>query len=141
MSCDNHVTVHVGLHHLYRDACGFYFVFSHKLHIDPAAAQVLCFRSFVGMVNVRDIYGDVRENFVDPIPIPRLPLLPRRQDRPQKEQVVEDLPLLTLGNKGYENSEGETRTCQSKHSSAQFDRPRCMQFCEWKQQQSGKPQY
>ena len=53
------------------------------------------------MVDVRDIYGDVQENFVDLIPIPWLPSLPRRRDRPQKEQVVEDLPLLTLGNKGY----------------------------------------
>ena len=83
----------------------FYFVFSHKLYIDPATAQVPYFRSFVGMVDVRDIYGDVWENFVNPIPIPQLPSLPRRQDRPQKEQVVEDLLLPTLGNKGYENSE------------------------------------
>ena len=86
----------------------FYFVFSHKPYIDPAAAQVPCFQSFVGMVDVRDIYGDVRENFVDPIPIPRLPSLPGRRDRLQKEQTVEDLPLLNLTGKdsrGYESSE------------------------------------
>lgn len=81
----------------------FYFIFSHKPYIDPAAARIPCLDPIINMMDVRDIYGDVRENFVDPIPVPRLPRsLPRRwyRDRGGGEvnegvvQSSEDVPLL-----------------------------------------------
>ena len=56
------------------------------------------------MVDVRDIYGDVKENFVDPIPVPRLPR--RIQARNRGRGHMEDAPLI--GNEsdnisGYES--------------------------------------
>ena len=85
-------------------AIGFYFIFSHKPYVDPAAAQIPCLSSFLSMVDVRDIYGDVKENFVDPIPVPRLPR--RIQARNRGRGHMEDVPLI--GNEsdnisGYES--------------------------------------
>ena len=91
-------------------AVAFYFIFSHKPYIDPAAAQVPCFASCLRMMDVRDIYGDVKENFVDPIPVPRVPRLPGlpvRYSRKKLNNVVEinleDIPLL----RGNESGEDE----------------------------------
>lgn len=49
-------------------------------------------------MDVRDIYGDVKENFVDPIPVPRLPnRLPGRWNRVKGEpEEKEDVPLLSV---------------------------------------------
>ena len=52
-------------------AVAHYFVFTHKPYVDPAAAQLPCFTSCLRMLDVRDVYGDVKTHFVDPIPIPR----------------------------------------------------------------------
>ena len=77
-------------------AIAFYFFFSHKPYIDRAAAQVPCLHSCFKMVDVRDIYGDIKENFVDPIPVPRIPnrlqgRWNRARDGPEER---EDVPLL-----------------------------------------------
>ena len=95
-------------------AIAFYFIFSHKPYIDPAAAQVPCFASCLKMMDVRDIYGDVKENFVDPIPVPRVPRLPGLPVRYSREKFnnvveinLEDVPLLR-GNESGED-EGKTR--------------------------------
>lgn len=82
-------------------AIGFYFIFSHKPYVDPAAAQIPCLSSFLSMVDVRDIYGDVKENFVDPLPVPRLPRRIQARNR-----HMESAPLI--GNEsdnisGYES--------------------------------------
>ncbi len=53
-------------------AIAHYFIFSHKPFVDPAAAQVPCVTSCLWMLDVRDVYGDVKEHFVDPIPRPLL---------------------------------------------------------------------
>ena len=76
-------------------AIAFYF-FSHKPYIDRAAAQVPCLHSCFKMVDVRDIYGDIKENFVDPIPVPRIPnRLPGRWNRGREgPEEREDVPLL-----------------------------------------------
>lgn len=52
-------------------AVAHYFVFSHKPYIDPAAAQIPCIGTCFSMLDVRDVAGDVKEHFVDPIPRPR----------------------------------------------------------------------
>lgn len=52
-------------------AIAHYFVFSHKPFIDPAAAEVPCIATCCRMLDVRDVAGDVKEHFVDPIPRPR----------------------------------------------------------------------
>ena len=52
-------------------AVAHYFVFSHKPYIDPAAAQVPCIAACLRMLDVRDVAGDVKEHFVDPIPRPK----------------------------------------------------------------------
>ena len=69
-----------------------YFVFSHKPFIDPAASQVCrlspsfhlslynptlvhqvpCYSVCLRMLDVRDVCGDVKTHFVDPIPKPSL---------------------------------------------------------------------
>lgn len=54
-------------------AVAHYFVFSHKPYVDPAAAQLPCFTSCLRMLDVRDVYGDVKTHFVDPIPRPSIP--------------------------------------------------------------------
>ena len=79
-------------------AIGFYFIFSHRPYIDRAAAQVPCLDSCLRTMDIRDIYGDVKENFVDPIPVPRLPnRLPGRWNRVKGEpEEKEDVPLLSM---------------------------------------------
>lgn len=52
-------------------AVAHYFVFSHKPYIDPAAAEVPCIAACLRMLDVRDVAGDVKKHFVDPIPRPR----------------------------------------------------------------------
>ena len=54
-------------------AVAHYFVFSHKPYVNAAAAQVPCFTSCLRMLDVRDVYGDVKTHFVDPIPRPSIP--------------------------------------------------------------------
>lgn len=85
-------------------AVGFYFIFSHKPYIDPAATQIPCIQSFIEMIDVRDIYGDVRENFVDPIPVPGLP---RRWNRKRPGESQEEIPLINMpkAGTGYESGE------------------------------------
>lgn len=53
-------------------AIAHYFVFSHKPFIDPAAAQAPCVHSCFRMLDVRDVAGDMKEHFVDPISRPSL---------------------------------------------------------------------
>lgn len=48
-----------------------YFVFSHKPYIDPAAAEIPCIATCFRMLDIRDVAGDVKEHFVDPIPRPK----------------------------------------------------------------------
>lgn len=52
-------------------AIAHYFVFSHRPYIDPAAAEVPCIATCFRMLDVRDVAGDVKEHFVDPIPRPK----------------------------------------------------------------------
>ena len=78
-------------------AIAHYFVFSHKPYIDPAAAEVPCIATCLRMLDVRDVAGDVKEHFVDPLPRPRF----RRGAGPpssggERASTVskEDAPLL-----------------------------------------------
>lgn len=79
-------------------AVAHYFVFSHKPFIDPAAAQVPCLASCLCMLDVRDVYGDVKTHFVDPIPRPSLAGLKRSSGSGvnQSERLAsnEKAPLL-----------------------------------------------
>ncbi len=89
-------------------AVGFYFIFSHKPYVDSAATQIPCLQSFIEMVDIRDIYGDVKENFVDPIPVPGLPK--RWSSRGRQDQVAstiqESAPLIgSMGMTGYESGD------------------------------------
>ena len=85
-------------------AVAFYFIFSHKPYIDPAAAQVPCLHSFINMVDVRDIYDDVKENFVDPIPVPRLPGRRSQQEKIEdKNRELEVMPLLEETRRGSDD--------------------------------------
>lgn len=59
-------------------AIAHYFVFSHKPYVDPAAAEVPCIAACCRMLDVRDVAGDVKRHFVDPIPRPRFRLSIRR---------------------------------------------------------------
>lgn len=68
-------------------AIAHYFVFSHKPFVDRAAAQVPCVTSCLRMLDIRDIYGDVKEHFVDPIPRPKIPML--RMKRRARTEVGE----------------------------------------------------
>ena len=52
-------------------AIAHYFIFSHKPFIDPAAAEVPCIATCFRMLDVRDVAGDVKEHFVDPLPRPK----------------------------------------------------------------------
>lgn len=93
-------------------AISFYFIFSHKPYIDPAATQIPCLQSFIEMVDVRDIYGDVRENFVDPITVPGLPKRwSRAGDKRHKgmETIQETAPLVGPNSNivGYESGEDD----------------------------------
>ena len=69
-------------------AIAHYFVFSHKPFVDPAAAQVPCVTSCLRMLDIRDVYGDVKEHFVDPIPRPKMPRF-RVGKRSQMAEVEE----------------------------------------------------
>lgn len=108
-------------------AIGFYFIFSHKPYIDPAATQIPCIQSFIEMIDVRDIYGDVRENFVDPIPVPGLP---RRWRRPPGESQ-EEIPLINMPRAGsvggYESGEENGPIIERQHgegiAASRPDRP------------------
>ena len=78
-----------------------YFVFSHKPFINPEAAQIPCIASCIRMLDVRDVYGDVREHFVDPIPLPKLSHLRKNHSssssnslKGQNSSDAEMLPLL-----------------------------------------------
>ena len=90
-------------------AIGFYFIFSHRPYIDSAATQIPCLQSFIEMVDVRDIYDDVRENFVDPIPVPRLPKRWTTKSiwkQEPVETIQESAPLIgSLGPTGYESGD------------------------------------
>lgn len=66
-------------------AVAHYFVFSHKPYIDPAAAQIPCIGTCLRMLDVRDVAGDVKEHFVDPLSRPRFSRGP---------VSTEDSPLL-----------------------------------------------
>lgn len=80
-------------------AIAHYFIFSHKPYIDPAAAQVPCVASCLRMLDVRDVAGDMKEHFVDPIPRPSLPRLGSKQ----RVSSSEAAPLLTSEGPGYES--------------------------------------
>ena len=51
-------------------AVAHYFVFPHKPYVDPAAAEVPCITACLRMLDLRDVAGDIKEHFVDPIPHP-----------------------------------------------------------------------
>ena len=70
-------------------AVAFYFVFSHKPYVNAAAAQVPCVTSCLKMLDLRDVYGDVKEHFVDPIPLP-IPGLVKRYQRKKKKETSAD---------------------------------------------------
>jgi len=78
-------------------AIAHYFVFSHKPFVDPAAAQVPCVTSCLRMLDIRDVYGDVKEHFVDPIPRPKIPRfrvgkrsrMAEVEENEEEEEVVE----------------------------------------------------
>lgn len=78
-------------------AIAHYFVFSHKPFVDPAAAQVPCVTSCLRMLDIRDVYGDVKEHFVDPIPRPKIPRfrvgkrsrVAEVEENEEEEEVVE----------------------------------------------------
>ena len=87
-------------------AVAHYFVFSHKPYVDPAAAEVPCIAACLRMLDVRDVAGDVKEHFVDPIPRPKLRQMMKRgvagsssnpvSDEDRRCEVVntENSPLL-----------------------------------------------
>ena len=86
-------------------AIAHYFVFSHKPFVDRAAAQVPCVTSCLRMLDIRDIYGDVKEHFVDPIPRPKIPML--RMKRRARTEVGET--RNKEGEEGEEEEEVEVR--------------------------------
>lgn len=53
-------------------AVAHYFIFSHRPYVDAAAAQVPCIAACLRMLDIRDVAGDVKEHFVDPLPRPKL---------------------------------------------------------------------
>lgn len=55
------------------------FIFSHRPFVNPAASQVPCVTSCFLMLDIRDVYSDVKHHFVDPIPIPNLISFRRRE--------------------------------------------------------------
>lgn len=73
-------------------AVAFYYVFSHKPYVDGAVAQVPCFASCIKMLDLRDIYGDVKEHFVDPLPLP-IPGIVLRQHKKKQSPDSIALPL------------------------------------------------
>ena len=91
-------------------AIAHYFVFSHKPYIDPAAAQVPCIASCLRMLDVRDVAGDMKEHFVDPIPRPSLP---RLMSKTKMSRSSEAAPLLVSDNgerSGNHDYESDTQT-------------------------------
>ena len=86
-------------------ALAHYFVFSHTPYVDPAAAQVPCVTSCLRMLDLRDVYGDVREHFVDPIPRPKLPKRMMRKRRSHGDAVDEE----SEGGEGGEGSDDERK--------------------------------
>ena len=82
-------------------AVAHYFAFSHKPYIDPAAAQIPCIGTCLRMLDVRDVAGDVKEHFVDPLPRPRF-------RRGGQVSSTEDSPLLSqqLGPNGVHHVRG-----------------------------------
>jgi hypothetical protein len=80
-------------------AIAHYFVFSHKPYIDPAAAQVPCIATCLRMLDIRDVAGDLKEHFVDPLPRPRFRRTGVGPSQPSSEGTIvtinaEDAPLL-----------------------------------------------
>lgn len=71
-------------------AVAHYFTFSHKPYVDPAAAEVPCITACLRMLDVRDVAGDIKEHFVDPIPRPKF----RIRRNTQGCHSGEDSPLL-----------------------------------------------
>lgn len=80
-------------------AIAHYFVFSHKPYIDPAAAQVPCIATCLRMLDIRDVAGDVKEHFVDPLPRPRFRTKGQNRASSGSEGAstvsTEDAPLLS----------------------------------------------
>ena len=93
-------------------AIAHYFVFSHKPFVDPAAAQVPCVTSCLRMLDIRDVYGDVKEHFVDPIPRPKMPRF-RVRKRSQTAEVEEN---EEEEEEEEEEVEAEQRQTQSERS-------------------------
>ena len=85
-------------------AIAHYFVFSHKPYIDPAAAQAPCIHSCLRMLDVRDVAGDMKEHFVDPIPRPNFVRIRRSFGDKNGESTSgvesENDPLLKAGSSG-----------------------------------------
>lgn len=81
-----------------------YFVFSYKPYVDPAAAQVPCIATCLQMLDLRDVAGDLKEHFVDPIPRPRFRITGRKGNGGSSEgggassQSTEGAPLLSKPN-------------------------------------------
>eukprot|EP00731_Ephydatia_muelleri_P028273 Em0019g1146a len=77
------------------------FIFSHRPFVDPAAAQVPCITSCLRMLDVRDVYSDVKHHFVDPIPIPNLIRLRKREVNgecaDEGESQASELPVADAG--------------------------------------------
>ena len=109
-------------------AVAFYYIFSHKPYVDAAAAQVPCITSCFKMLDLRDMYGDVREHFVDPIPLP-IPGLVRRyqkkkkkkesspeeeEDEGEQDSVGEEQHPLLLEEKDCTASEGVIETVMTR---------------------------
>ena len=75
-------------------ALAHYFIFSHKPYVDPAAAQVPFVSACLRMLDVRDVAGDIKEHFVDPIPRPDFRIRRHRQGNHGNDSSSENLPLL-----------------------------------------------
>jgi len=78
-------------------AVAHYFVFSHKPYIDPAAAQVPCFAACLRMLDIRDVAGDVKEHFVDPIPRPKFRHIIRTSATGSSSNMESDEEKMTSG--------------------------------------------
>ena len=91
-------------------AIAHYFVFSHKPYIDPAATQAPCIHSCLRMLDVRDVAGDMKEHFVDPIPRPNFNRIRRCFGYKNGESTSgvesENDPLLNLDSLGEDGSGG-----------------------------------
>ena len=94
-------------------ALAFYKIFSHKPFINPAAAQVPCLNSCLKMLDLRDMYGDVREHFVDPLPLPLpLPGLVKRYQRKKKDNSSDEkVELVRLCDADKDPGSGAEEDC------------------------------